>query len=65
MRDRMGLAQNPLDGVMARVRVLLKWFPSFGFLNKIVDNRPANLNICSNTSSKSSPLNSALWMDRK
>ena len=61
MKDRMGLAQNPLDGVVAQVCVYI-WM--IYFLNKIVDNnRPPKLNICSNTSLKLSPLSSALWTD--
>ena len=65
MRDRMGLADNPLDGVVARVCVPLI-VSLFCFLNRIPgDNRLPNPYICSNISSRSSPLNSAPWMDRK
>ena len=65
MKDRMGLAENPLDGVVAKACVHLIR-PYLYFLNKIADdNRLANRYICSNISSKLSPLNSALWTDRK
>ena len=65
MKDRMGLADNPLDGVVARV-CTPHIVSVFLFSDQIVgDNRLANPCICSNISSRSSPLNSAPWMDRK
>jgi hypothetical protein len=65
MKDRMGLAENPLDGVVAKACVPVIP-PYLCFLNKTADdNRLANLYICSNISLKLSPLNSALWTDRK
>ena len=65
MKDRMGLTDNPLDGVAARV-CTLHIVSIFSFLNQIMgDNRLANPCICSNISSRSSPPNSAPWMDGK
>lgn len=62
MRERMGLSYNPLDEVVAKVLVS-QMVPVFWFSEW--NHRPPNPNTCSNTSSKSSLLNSALWMDKK
>lgn len=58
LRSKLGISNNPLDGTISRV---CAFDVSSGIrLELMSDIRPASKSICSNTSSKSYPLNSVL-----